>query len=125
MACLRKVLVVDDEPRIRSLFSRRLSEEGFAVVASEDGEEALDIIRKNEDIDLVVLDIVLPQSSGLDVFDAIRKEFPQLRIIVSSVYPRDEQEFMIWDADDYYYKTDNLSKLVDKINKMFQWGAVR
>lgn len=120
MRRLRKILIVDDEPRIRALFHRQLKEVGYKVVETEDGEKALELLKNNQDINLVILDIVLPKTSGLDIFDVMRKDFPQIRIIVSSVYTPDEQEFMIWDADDYYSKSDSISMLVDKVNKLLR-----
>ena len=117
---MEKILIVDDEPRIRALFHRQLKEVGYKVVETEDGEKALELLKNNQDINLVILDIVLPKTSGLDIFDVMRKDFPQIRIIISSVYTPDEQEFMIWDADDYYSKSDSISMLVDKVNKLLR-----
>ncbi len=120
MRRLRKILIVDDEPRIRALFHRQLKEAGYKVVETGDGEKALELLKDNRDINLVILDIVLPKTSGLDIFDVMRKDFPQIRIIISSVYTPDEQEFMVWDADDYYSKSDSISMLVDKVNKLLR-----
>jgi len=75
----------------------------------------LETLKNNRNIDLVVLDIVLPQRDGMDIFDILKRDFPSLKVIVSSVYPIDEQEFLIWDADDYYYKTDDVSVLMNKM----------
>lgn len=117
---LKEILIVDDEPKIRSLFTRQLEEEGFRVIKVENGEKALNLIRENKNISLVILDILLPKTSGLDIFDIIKKENPQIKIIISSVYPKEDQEFLIFDADDYYYKYDETSILMDKINNLLK-----
>lgn len=112
------ILIVDDEPMIRDLFRRHLKEEGFYPLEAQDGFEALDILRKHSDVGVILLDIRLPQLSGLEVYDLLRKEFPQIKIIVSSVYPKEEQEFLISGVDDYYYKSEGLCSLTDKIRKL-------
>lgn len=113
-----RILIVDDEPKIRTLFRRFLNESGYKSLTASDGAEAFKILKKNRDIDMIVLDINLPKRSGLDVFDAIHKKFPEVKVIISSVYSKDEQQFLIEDADAYYYKTDSLSILVDKIREL-------
>lgn len=77
-----KILVVDDEAGIRSSLRGILEDEGFAVTTTDTGETGLDIL-KNENIDLVLLDIWLPQMSGLDVLARIKtaEEDPQVVMI--------------------------------------------
>lgn len=118
----RNILIIDDEPNFRSLFRRQLKEEGFRALEAEDGEKALELIKANKDIGLVILDILLPTSSGLEIYDEIRKQFPEKKIIVSSVHPADEQTFLISDADDYYYKSESISLLVEKIRAILGRG---
>lgn len=77
-----KILVVDDEAGIRSSLRGILEDEGFAVTTTDTGETGLDIL-KNENFDLVLLDIWLPQMSGLDVLARIKtgEEDPQVVMI--------------------------------------------
>ena len=111
----KKILVVEDELRLRILLQKEMKEKGYATLEAGNGEEALETLKNSRNIDLVVLDIVLPQRDGMDIFDILKKDYPSLKVIVSSVYPIDEQEFLIWDADDYYYKTDDISVLMNKM----------
>lgn len=117
---MKKIIIVDDEPKIRSLFRRCLREGGYQTLEAEDGRKALRLLKKDGNVDLVILDIGLPQVSGMDVFKTIRTYMPQVKIIVSSVYSKDEQEFYIWDADDYYYKSESISVLMDKVDKLLE-----
>jgi CheY-like chemotaxis protein len=119
MAQINKILVIDDEPKIRTLFSQELSGLGYKVLQSSDGKEAINVLRRNTDVKIVLLDILLPESSGLDVFDMIKKEFPQIKILISSVYAKDEQQFLVCNADGYYYKLDTLSLLHSEVNRLF------
>lgn len=116
----KQILIADDEPRIRSIFHRHLKEAGFLPLEAGDGKEALDAVRLNNNIDLVVLDILLPKVNGLDVFDIIRRDYPLIKVIISSVYSTEEQEFLIFNADDYYYKSESLFILVEKIKLLLK-----
>ena len=77
------ILVVDDEPRIRDVVQYALEREGFQVLLAADGNEALDKM-KSATVDLVVLDILMPELDGLSVCRAIRKESAVPIIFLSS-----------------------------------------
>src|SRR5262245_11177785 len=77
------VLVVDDEPRIRDVVEYALGREGFRVVAAGNGEEALAKLRAGG-IDLIVLDVLMPELDGLSVCRAVRAESPVPIIFLSS-----------------------------------------
>ena len=66
-----KILVADDEKEIRDLLEIYLLNEGYKVVKAKDGQEALDII-ENEDVDLLVLDIMMPKVNGTRPYDRCR-----------------------------------------------------
>jgi two-component system phosphate regulon response regulator OmpR len=68
---LDKILIVDDDARIRDLLRRFLSQEGFDVLLAEDGR-ALDRILQRESIDLLVLDLMLPGEDGLSICKRLR-----------------------------------------------------
>lgn len=118
MHMAKQILIVEDEPKIRDLLCRCLKEEGFCALEAEDGQKALNLIKALNNVDLVILDIRLPKFSGLDIYDIIKKDFPSIKIVVSSVYTIEEQEFLILEADDYYYKSESVSMLVEKINRL-------
>ena len=113
----KNVLVIEDEPNIRSLFTRELKESGYHVFAEASGRKSLELM-KNHNIDIAILDILLPEKNGLEIYDEIRKQFPQTKIIISSVHSPSEQKFLISDADDYYHKSESISLLIDRINKI-------
>ena len=84
-----KVLVVDDEAPVRDLFNDLLKKEQCAVKSVATGEEALDIIDK-EDFDIVLLDIKLPGISGLEVLKKAKDKKPNLIIIMITGFGYDE-----------------------------------
>ena len=68
-----KILVVDDESRMRKLVHDFLAREGYEVLEAGDGEEALDIFYQQKDIALLVLDIMMPRINGFEVCREIRQ----------------------------------------------------
>lgn len=68
-----KILVVDDEERMRKLINDFLSVKGFNVIEAGDGEEALEIFYKEKDIALILLDVMMPKMNGWEVLKTIRK----------------------------------------------------
>ena len=70
---LLKVLVVDDEARMRKLVKDFLSVKGFLVVEAENGEQALEMFFAQKDIALVILDVMMPKMDGWEVCKTIRQ----------------------------------------------------
>jgi DNA-binding response OmpR family regulator len=69
---LRHVLVADDEPHIGRIIKMKLEQGPFQVTLAYDGREAMDVLARHDDIALVLLDLMMPHLSGLDVLSAIR-----------------------------------------------------
>ena len=69
----KKLLLVEDDPFLSSLLKARLAKEGFVVSYAADGEEALELLRK-EKPDLVLLDLILPKKSGFEVLEIMRDD---------------------------------------------------
>jgi DNA-binding response OmpR family regulator len=68
------VLVADDEPHIGRIIKMKLEQGPFRVTLAYDGREALDLLRREHDIDLVLLDLMMPHLSGLDVLQAMKAD---------------------------------------------------
>ena len=68
-----KIMVVDDEIRMRKLVKDFLSAKGFEVIEAEDGEQAVDIFCSQKDIALILLDVMMPKMNGWEVLKTIRK----------------------------------------------------
>lgn len=86
------ILLVDDEPTVLAVSKAIIESLGYAVHAVQNGEEAIALYReKKDDIDLVILDMIMPGLSGSDTFDRIREINPTATIILSSGYSLNEQ----------------------------------
>ncbi len=84
------VLLAEDEKVVRDLSARILSENGYSVIEANDGEQALrQFHERQHDIDLIILDMVMPKMSGVAVFDRVRAENPKAKVLFMSGYSTD------------------------------------
>jgi two-component system nitrogen regulation response regulator NtrX len=80
---LSTILVVDDEQGIREVLQDVLADEGHRVITVEDGFRALEILEQGS-VDLVILDVWLPNMGGIDVLKRIRDNWPEIEVVVIS-----------------------------------------
>ena len=81
-----RILIVDDEEVLRDVLDAVLRREGFEVAMAASGEEALSILDEDDNIDLVILDIMLPGISGIDTLRSIRVSNPSLPVIIITAF---------------------------------------
>lgn len=82
-----RILVVDDEPRVLQFLEKGLSRLGYEVETAESGRKACEVYsRKSENIDCVLLDLIMPEMSGLETFARLKDINPKVRVILSSGY---------------------------------------
>lgn len=82
------VLVVDDEQFIRQLLVRTIKREGYLVSEAGDGRKALDILSEKH-IDIVISDIKMPNMDGWQLLEEIKKEYPEISVILITAYAGD------------------------------------
>lgn len=111
---MKRILIIDDEQRIRDVYIRILVEEGFLVRQASDAKRAFNIMIR-EKIDLILLDINMPEINGGTMMEVIREFDPNLKVIVASVYPIDRQREIISGAYNYHDKSEGLIPLLQKI----------
>ncbi len=80
------ILVVDDEPESRMILRKMLGDLGYRVIERPDGSSALQTIRKNGKVDLVITDGRMPDMSGLELARTLRQEQPTVPIIMITAY---------------------------------------
>ena len=81
-----RILVVDDEEHVREMIYRMLENLGYAVEAVDNGQEALDLVKKKERFDLVILDMNMPTMSGKETFFKLKEIKSDLRVVISTGY---------------------------------------
>jgi CheY-like chemotaxis protein len=120
---LGTILIIEDELKIRKLFRNQLEDLGYRTLEAEDGESGLELFVKEPKIGLVILDIALPKKIGMKVFESIKERTPPAKIIVSSVFPKDDQQSLIKEADDYFDKAEGVECLIEKVERLLNVGS--
>jgi DNA-binding response OmpR family regulator len=88
-----RALVVDDDPTIRSFVTAILLAEGFEILAAEDGDDALEMVRESDGVDVMITDIQMPRRDGVSLARAVAEEFPTAAIVLMSGYPAPDADF--------------------------------
>ena len=112
---MARILIVDDEEHIRSLYTLELEDEGYEVLALESGKGLAEHIERFRP-DVVVLDIKMVDVSGLDVLQQIRNRFYDLPVILCSAYGSYKGDVKSIAADYYVVKSSDLTELKQKID---------
>ena len=117
-----KILVVDDESRMRKLVKDFLVKQNYEVMEAGDGSEALDIFFANQDIVLIVLDVMMPKMNGYDVCKNIRLVKPKVPILMLTAKGtiHDKTEGFDVGADDYLVKPFDNAELLVRIEAVLR-----
>lgn len=111
-----RILVVEDEARIQAFLRRGLEAEGYAVVAAEDGREGLALARGGT-WDLVILDLLLPGLSGLQLLQELKRAKPELPVLILSARADLQTKLKGFElgARDYVAKPFSLDELLARV----------
>lgn len=116
-----KVLVVDDDKEIVELLNIYLKNEGYEPVSAYSGKEALTKLSTNPDIACMILDIMMPQMTGIDVIKEVRKD-SEIPILVVSAKSGDMDKIqgLITGADDYVVKPFNPLEVMARVRSLLR-----
>ena len=118
-----KVLMVDDEARMRKLVKDFLAIKRYKVIEAEDGEQAVDIFFKEKDIGLVILDVMMPKMDGWEVCRTLRR-YSQVPIIMLTARSEERDELLGFElgVDEYISKPFSPKILVARIEAILRRG---
>lgn len=121
-----KILVVDDEERMRKLLQDFLKMKDFEVLLAADGEEAIDIFFQKKDIALVILDVMMPKMDGWEVLKTIR-EHSKVPVIMLTARSEESDELKGFDygADEYISKPFSPKILVARVEALLRRTGVK
>lgn len=116
-----KILVADDEKRLRNLVSDFLIKEGYEVLTACDGEEAVDSFFSVRDIDLVILDIMMPKMDGYEVCKTIR-ESSQVPILMLTALGDEQHEVNSFElgANEYIAKPLSYQRFIARVKSLLR-----
>lgn len=118
-----RILVVDDEPMVRALIARALTDEGYEVVAVANGQAALDAARSAEiDFDLIITNNYMPGLSGPELVAQVRKDFPDLPVLhIADISQRRAAESLPGDVPTVY-KPFRVAALQERVRELLAGG---
>jgi len=119
------LLIVDDEELVLSVGVNMLEKLGYTVLAAKNGTEAVDIFEANKDkIKMVILDIIMPDMGGGEVYDKIKAINPDVKVLLSSGYSVDGQaiELLERGCDGFMQKPFTMEELSGKIGQIMKKG---
>ncbi|MEZ4689827.1 MAG: response regulator transcription factor [Ignavibacteria bacterium] len=118
---MEKILIIEDDPGIIKGLEESLSSEGFEVSAESDGEKGYAIALKNEQ-DLLILDLMLPSMSGLDICKNLRMEHINTPIIMLTAKTKEMDKVLGLElgADDYVTKPFSMKELTARIKALLR-----
>lgn len=94
---MKQILVVDDEKNIRQLFQEELIDEGYQVAVADSGKEALAKLAQRKP-DLMIVDIRMPEMTGLELLQEIRRSHKDIPIIVCTALRALQDDYTIWES---------------------------
>jgi two-component system, OmpR family, response regulator ResD len=118
---MSRILLVEDDPDIRTLYERLLSSNGYDVLTAKDGAEGWETLQKEGDkLDLVLLDVVLPKKDGFDILKALRHDgkLHHLKVVLLTNLAQDADRKMgaKLNATDYVVKAHTTNEaLLEKV----------
>ncbi len=116
---MAKILIVDDEEHIRTLYKEELLREGYQVSTSATGRNILKLIEK-ERPDLIILDIKMSDCNGLDILQIIRNKYYNMPVILSTAYEIYKNDMKSMAADFYVVKSFDLTELKKRIKRALE-----
>lgn len=117
---MKKILLIEDEDAIRMGLKYCLEQEGFLIDEAANGKNALDILVSNQDIDLILLDINLPDINGFDLFEKIKKYKVPTIFLTANDLEVSIVKGLDMGADDYITKPFKTRELISRINSVLR-----
>ncbi len=119
-----KILIVEDDPMISEIYEKKFEAAGFEVVVAANGNEVLSNVKKDK-FDLVLLDLVLPEMSGIDILKELKggKYSPGMKVVIfSNLSEKEDRDRAVKNgADGFISKTQySPSELVKEIQKILK-----
>ncbi len=119
---MKTIMIVEDEEILREIFRDELLEAGYEVFLAQTGADCLEQIKKLTSLDLVIMDIKLPDMSGLQLLEKLKAINFSTPVILCTAYDSFQNDFQVWSSStqvkDYIVKPIDLEQLRIKVKKI-------
>ena len=113
-----KIVIADDCKDLRDLLRMGLEKAGYEVDTVSDGMMLITYLKDNQDVDIVILDIVMPERSGLSVLNTVRSIVPATRLIIYTAHHNYKNSVYAREADAFVDKTEGLDKILEAVKSV-------
>jgi two-component system, cell cycle sensor histidine kinase and response regulator CckA len=122
---MRRVLIVDDEEPVRKFVERVLRDAGYQTTMAGDGVEALQVIAKNPQFDLLVTDVMMPQMTGDELARRIRQTERSIKVLYLTGYADQlfKEKITLWEDEAFLDKPCSVKGLLQAVSQLF-FGAL-
>lgn len=116
----KTILIAEDEDINYLFIERVLMSTNATLVRANDGQKAIDIVNSNPNIDLILMDIRMPDVNGIEAAEAIKKIRPQLPVIAHTCYEKDFilDDYPLAHFDGFICKPVNINKLLEMVDRL-------
>jgi DNA-binding NtrC family response regulator len=120
----KKILIVDDNPHMCNLLVDILEMFGYQGIKAKDGEEALSLLKKEKNFELVITDLRMPNLGGMDLLKSIKGEDPSLPVVVITAFGKSDtkDDVMAAKADGYLAKPFKVNEIEDLLKQLFHYS---
>ena len=112
------ILLVEDNAHQRKWYETELKADGHDVVTATSGREAVSLIESHPTVDLIIMDINMPNMDGIEAMGKILGKHNTMPVILNTAYASYKDNFMSWSADAYVIKSSDLTELRTTIGKI-------
>ena len=125
---MARILIIDDDPFVRSMVTRALREYGHSVMIAEDGDQGLAVMVDRK-VDLVITDILMPRKEGIETIVELKTFYPELPVIAmsgggaTSAPEAPLEDARLIGADDTLSKPFNVSTLIHTVDRLLTVSA--
>ncbi len=114
----RKIVIAEDSVELCDVLSSILNSEGYIADYVHDGFALLDYLKKNQDVEAIILDLMMPKRNGTSIFDTIRSVTPATKIIIYTGYTNYQHTVFAKEADAFINKAEGVARLLRVLDEL-------
>lgn len=113
---MKKVLIIEDNKDISSIFKKKLEHHGFSVDLTEGGYDVLGYMKDSKMPHAIILDMILPERNGADLLCSLKNKWPKTKVFIYSAHAEYDGNLKEY-ATGFFHKTDGMDNFIDAIKK--------